>query len=283
MAMFEQDYEENDYIGFEMLVNPDLYNIQVKLYKDKNRCLSPDHMVLFGTYHYHHGRQLVWVRPTGLEVEYYHGLPDAFELARVEDRFVHRIYYIPPFLYMSTLQEVPMNKVRRYSIKVVEIVINVVFLKQAWLVDFETSSGTNALEAFRDPCINYEPRKLAAEVKASVKKEKEDSNEVKQASAWGRQNDPWNGGPPSPRSSRSDSYSPRGTSSPNVKAEPKDETNNIFGKSNAHNSGSRTHARSSASLRRTPLPSPSRSPIRRTLASGASPRKYIDCTSANPS
>jgi hypothetical protein len=64
-----------------MLVNPDLYNIQVKLYKDKNRCLSPDHMVLVGTYHHHHGRQLVWVRPTGLEVEYYHGLPDAFELA----------------------------------------------------------------------------------------------------------------------------------------------------------------------------------------------------------
>jgi hypothetical protein len=183
MAMLEQDYEDNDYIGFEMLVDSYLYNIQVKLHKDKNQCLFQDQMVLVGIYHHHHGCQLVWAFPTGFEFECCHGLPHALELSRVEEGFVHHIYYILPFLYMFTSQEVPMDKVHRYSIKVVETVINVVLLRQGWLVHFETSSGTNALEAFRDVCINYEPRNLAAEVEATVKKEKGDSNDVRQEGA----------------------------------------------------------------------------------------------------
>ncbi|RYO18965.1 hypothetical protein AA0121_g4883 [Alternaria tenuissima] len=148
-AMFDKHYEDENYFGFETLVDPNTYNIQVKAYMDKNRCRLQDYMVLVGTYHTHFGRQKVWARPTGLEVEYYHGLPEALELARVDDLFENRIYYVPPFSYMSTSQNTRMKKERLYGMKVVETVVNVVFLKQGWLVHFEVDSDTDALEAFK--------------------------------------------------------------------------------------------------------------------------------------
>ncbi|KAL1798580.1 hypothetical protein ACET3X_002617 [Alternaria dauci] len=218
----------------------------MRITRDRRRLT--DYMVLIGTYHTHFGRQTVWARPTGLEVEYYHGLPEALELARVEPMFENRIYYVPPFSYMSASQNTRMNKERLYGMKVVETVVNVVFLKQGWLVHFEFDSDTDALEAFKYACTNYEQRKVEAESIVKIKREKEDANEEDQARAWGRQDNHGGREPSFPYANGWDRYSTRGLSSPRFKNEPTDEDSTGF----------------FSPGRGTPTPGLSRSPIRRT-------------------
>ncbi|CAI9632541.1 unnamed protein product [Alternaria burnsii] len=265
-AMFDKHYEDENYLGFETLVDPNTYNIQVKAYMDKNRCRLQDHMFLVGTYHTHFGRQKVWARPTGLEVEYYHGLPEALELARVDDLFENRIYYVPPFSYMSTSQNTRMKKERVYGTKVVETVVNVVFLKQGWLVHFEVDSDTDALEAFKYACINYEPRKTEAANMAKVKKEKEDLNEEYQARAWGRQNNDWDRGSSFSHANGQDRDSPGGLPSPRVKTEPMDEDSSLFQPPLIPNRDPQTQAGFPPRKGGTPASGLSHSPIRRPPA-----------------
>ncbi|CAN9306812.1 unnamed protein product [Alternaria alternata] len=229
--MFDKHYEDENYFGFETLVDPNTYNIQVKAYMDKNRCRLQDYMVLVGTYHTHFGRQKVWARPTGLEVEYYHGLPEALELARV-----------------------------------VETVVNVVFLKQGWLVHFEVDSDTDALEAFKYACINYEPRKTEAANMAKVKKEKEDLNEEYQARAWGRQNNHRDRGSSFSHANGQDRCSSGGLPSPRVKTEPTDEDSSLFQPPAIPNRDPQTQADFPTRKGGTPTPGLSHSPIRRPPA-----------------
>ena len=282
-AMFDKHYEDENYFGFETLVDPNTYNIQVKAYMDKNRCRLQDYMVLVGTYHTHFGRQKVWARPTGLEVEYYHGLPEALELARVDDLFENRIYYVPPFSYMSTSQNTRMKKERLYGMKVVETVVNAVFLKQGWLVHFEVDSDTDALEAFKHACINYEPRKMEAADKAKVKKEKEDLNEEYQARAWGRQNNHWDRGSSFSHANGQDRYSPGGLPSPRVKTEPTDENSGLFQTPDIPNRGPQTQAGFPTRKGDTQTPGLSHSPIRRPPAPTTPRRKCIDLILTSPS
>jgi hypothetical protein len=176
-----------------------------------------------------------------------------------------------------------MKKERLYGMKVVETVVNAVFLKQGWLVHFEVDSDTDALEAFKHACINYEPRKMEAADKAKVKKEKEDLNEEYQARAWGRQNNHWDRGSSFSHANGQDRYSPGGLPSPRVKTEPTDENSGLFQTPVIPNRGPQTQAGFPTRKGDTQTPGLSHSPIRRPPAPTTPRRKCIDLILTSPS
>ena len=184
---------------------------------------------------------------------------------------------------MSTSQNTRMKKERLYGMKVVETVVNVVFLKQGWLVHFEVDSDTDALEAFKYACINYEPRKTEAANMAKVKKEKEDLNEEYQARAWGRQNNHRDRGSSFSHANGHDRCSSGGLPSPRVKTEPTDEDSSLFQPPAIPNRDPQTQADFPTRKGGTPTPGLSHSPIRRPPAPITPRRKCIDLILTFPS
>ena len=94
---FLQYAENNIDHGYETLANIDLYHFKVKTSMDEYKCRDEDHMVPVGSYFSRGGHQEVWARATGLEIKYYNGYEDGFELPHIEDMFINRIYYHVPF------------------------------------------------------------------------------------------------------------------------------------------------------------------------------------------
>jgi hypothetical protein len=186
-------------------------------------------MVRVGHYFTHHGKQIVWARPTGLDIQYYHGYPAALELELVEDRYRNRIYFEKPFCYISGAQDGAWNNTRKYGVTATEIVINLLGLQNGWIVHVDNENDVDMLAALYHACINFEPRKEETQEQEHIKQQKVYEKEAAQANAWGRRgNNAWahrgNHWPLS--SSTSPSSKPKDPSSPQVKDEPMDDDDN---------------------------------------------------------
>jgi hypothetical protein len=215
--------------GYNAITDNSIYKFQHRRYMDETRNVRQEWMVRVGHYFTHYGKQVVWARPTGLDIQYYHGELSALELEIVEDRFRARIYFEEPFCYIAGEHNGALNDGHKYGIVATEMVINFVGLHNGWIVHVDNEKNIDVLAAFYHACINFEPRREnEAEEQRCIEQQKIDKNEAAQANAWGRRGNHWPEEQWPHYSYTSPSSYPKGkkdqgSSSPKVKDEPMDD------------------------------------------------------------